>query len=414
VIGVLVVFGLTYVAISAGGLPRLKLDRPSAALGGAVGMVLMGALTLEQAYAAINLDTLLLLFGMLTLSALLLEARFFDALAAQVVRSAGTPRRLLLGIILVAGGMSALLVNDTVCVMFTPLVVAVAEQSEVEPLPLLLGLTTAANLGGVVTLTGNPQNMIVGTVSGIAYGDYLLRLLPVGVLGLVADYLILCLLFRRELAPRALHPGVFADRTTHQVDRRLGGMSLLALLLIVAGFLWGRSLAGTAVAGCALPLLFGGPRARRALEKVGYGLLVFFASLFVVVEGLRRSGGLDWAVGHLAAISQRPGTGLVGLAAVTTLGSNLVSNVPFVLCATHVPPAMPNPRQAWMVLAMASTLAGNLTIFGSVANIIVLESAGRHGKVGFWRFLRVGAPVTLVTLAIGLGVLWLEQRMGFG
>lgn len=407
----LALFALTYLLVSGVRLPGLVLDRTGAALAGAVAMVAVGGLPLSGAWRAINLDTLGLLFGMMVVTAYLVEAGFFARLAWETVARSGSPRRLLVALVFVAGGLSALFVNDTICVMFTPLVVAVVDAAALPSLPFLLALTTATNLGGVATYTGNPQNMIVGTHAGISFGHYALHMLPVAVLGLGADAALLSWMFRRELSSGAF-AGAAAPRPP--VDGALVAKTFVALAVALAGFFTGHSLAGSALAAAAVVVVLARRPPGPLLRRVDYPLLVFFAALFVVVAGVDHTGALAAARDALVPrLGHEPGTQIVNFSLITVAGSNLFSNVPFVLLGLDTVPRLADPHTGWLALAMASTLAGNLTIFGSVANLIVLELAGRHGRVSFLVFLRYGVVVTAVTLFIGLGVLLVEQRLGW-
>jgi Na+/H+ antiporter NhaD/arsenite permease-like protein len=411
VIAPLCIFAATYLIVSGVRVPLLRLDRTSGALVGAVAMVVCGALTEQAAFAAVNWDTIALLLGMMILTAYLIEARFFRALAWLTAARAGSARTLLVALIAVGGALSALLVNDTVCLMFTPLVLAVVDEARLPAEPYLLGLASATNLGGVASFTGNPQNMIVATRSHIRFLDYSGHMAAVAALGLVADAALLTWLYRREL-PAGPLPVPHTERP--RVDRPLLAKALAALALVVIGFSLGLSLPGTAMAGAALLILLARRPPREALEKIDFSLLLFFAALFVVVAGVGRSGALEqalaWVVPRLGESGPRQ---LATLSGATLVGSNVFSNVPWVLLASELPPRMVDPRHAWIALAMSSTVAGNLTIFGSVANMIVLEMAGERGKIGFWRFLRFGAPLTLITVAIGLAVLLAERAGGW-
>jgi Na+/H+ antiporter NhaD/arsenite permease-like protein len=410
-IAALVVFSLTYLAVAAGRVPFLSLDRPSAALLGAVVMVAAGVLTPGEAGAAVNGDTVGLLLGMMILSAYLTEAGFFRWASWKVVTSVRTPRALLWGLVLVAGGLSAFLVNDTVCLMVTPLVLRIVDDAELPPIPFLLAVAFGSNAGSVATLTGNPQNMIVGTLSGMSYARFAAALALPAAVSLVVVAALLQALFRRELrrgplaAPRIARP---------EIDARLLAKALGATALVLAGFLAGLPLAWTALFGAALCTAVGGRAPREALMRVDWPLLLFFAGLFVVVAGVGRSGAADRMHDAIAPLL---GGGAARQAIVfsifSAVGSQVVSNVPFVLLAAHWIPHMAEPALLWLATALASTLAGNLTVVGSVANIIVLELAGERGRIGFWRFLRYGSVVTAATLAVSLALLLGERALGF-
>lgn len=406
----IVIFALTYLAIAGIFLPWIKLDRPGAALIGAAAMVVFGVLDLRQAYAAIDLDVIVLLLGMMIIATYLTEARFFRTSAWLVLTRARSARSLLVMLVFVAGGLSAVLVNDTVCLMMTPLLVVVISEAGLPPLPYLLALATASNLGGVVTFTGNPQNMLIGQAAGGApsYLEYALRALPVGVLCLAADAALLCWLFRREL-PR----GPLVERAPPRpyLVRPLAALGVAALLGFIALAVAGVSLAGAAISCAAVLILAARRPARQVLAALDWPLLLFFAGLFVVVEGLRESGAVAALLAHIApTLGDGSASGDLGFVALTTLASNAMSNVPYVMLAVDWVPSFVDPTFGWTLLAVSATLAGNLTLFGSIANIIVFEGAGPRGEVGFFRFLRYGAVLTSATLAIALATLYLERR----
>lgn len=400
----LAVFAFTYLVILGQKIPYLHLDRPSGAATGAVLMVVFGVVTPEEVYReAVNFETIVLLLGMMILSAYLAEAGFFRWASWRAIHAAKTPRRLLVGVTLVCGGLSALLVNDTVCLMVTPLILQVVEDAELPPLPYLLAVAFGANAGSAATPTGNPQNMIVATLSGISYADFTASLAPAALAATLVVLGVLLVMFRGDLQPRHLAPTHVAPPP---VDRPLLGKALLALAGVVIGFFAGADLAWTAMAGAAFLLLVGGRAPRPILERVDWILLLFFAGLFVVVYAVGKTGAADAIFAGIAPFATGgPWKEAAVLGSATVILSNVFSNVPFVLLAAHWIPQFGDPTLAWKVLALTSTLAGNLTIVGSVANVIVLELAGRHGRISFGRFLRYGLPVTALSTAAGTFVL---------
>ncbi|HUL60737.1 MAG TPA: SLC13 family permease [Anaeromyxobacteraceae bacterium] len=403
------VFVLAYVAVAAGRFPGLSVDRPAAALLGAVLMVAVGVLSPAEAGGAVNGDTLGLLLGMMILSAYLTEAGFFRWTSWRVIRAVNTPRTLLWALTFTAGALSAFLVNDTVCLMMTPLVVRIIDDARLPARPYLLAVAFGSNAGSVATLTGNPQNMIVGTLSGISYARFAAALALPAAVSLVLVAIVLHLLFRKELTRRRLA----ATLARPAVDRRLLGTSLAALAVALAGFALGFPLSWTALFSGALCMAFGQRAPRQALQRVDWPLLVLFAGLFVVVAGIGKAGVAARMYEAIApALGATPERQAVGFSLFSVAGSQLVSNVPFVILAQHWVPRLSDPTLLWLATALASTLAGNLTIVGSVANIIVLELAGARGRIGFWPFLKMGAAVTTLTLAAGLGLLLLERRLG--
>ena len=411
-VGSLVVFTLTYLVIASRQLHFIGLDRPAGAVVGAVAMVVVGGLPMDAAITAIDLHVVILLFGVLLIAAYLAEARFFRLTTYLVLTRARTARSLLFGLTFVVGALSALLLNDTVCVLLTPLVVAVVVEARLPALPYLLALASAANVGGVVSFSGNPQNMIVGAAAHgtIGFAQYLLLTLPVGAACLALNALVITWLFRKELPTEPL-----VDRSPPRpaIDRVLAVKALAALGLFAGLAMAGYSLAGSAMVGAASLMLVARTPPRRAFAGVDWQLLVFFAGLFVVVAGIAHAGVLAHIFEAVQpAVARGDLAGDVAFITLVVIASNVVSNVPLVLVAVTWMPSMPDPTWGYIMLAVASTLAGNLTLFGSVANIIVMEGAGPRGEIGFWRFLRYGAVITLADLALAFAILYAERALG--
>ena len=393
-------FLATYLVFAVGTLPGFRIDRTGAAIIGAGLVVVTGVLPLPQAVAAVDVPTLVLLFGMMIVAAYLDLSGFFGLVTAWAIGRARSPLGLLVAVIASAGVLSAFFVNDVVCLVLTPLVIQIVGSLGLRPVPYLIALATASNLGSVATITGNPQNMIVGSLSGIPYGAFLAALGPVAVIGLGLDVLIIAWVYRRELArplPERPHP---LRVTVHR--------AVLVKSLIVTGGMLGAFFAGYPVAPAALGaaaalLITRRVRPTRVYGEIDFGLLVLFCGLFIVIGAVEATGLASDAFGLARRLAlDRP----LVLSTGALLLSNLVSNVPAVLLFKSVIPTFAAPREAWLVLAMASTLAGNLTLVGSVANLIVAEGARGEGvTLGFGEYLRVGAPLTVASIAAGLGVL---------
>jgi Na+/H+ antiporter NhaD/arsenite permease-like protein len=398
----IVIFAITYVLISGRQLKILPLNRPAAALLGAVLMVSTGVMTPERAYRAVNYDTLVLLLGMMLISAYLYLAHFFDW-AADVVKLSRTPQRLLLYLTLTSGILSALLVNDTICLMLTPLVVAVIRRGKLSLLPFLIALATSANIGSVATLVGNPQNMIIGHFSRIPFAPFSRSLAPAAIVGLAINFGIISFGFRNVLGSAVI------SREPHDVpklDRGLFTLVCIVFAMIFACFLAGLNLAWTALGGAALVMVLARRDTREVLKLVDWHLLVFFAALFVVVEGLSDTGLPDAIYRHLQPMfGAQAAAQAWNLTWFSVAGSNIFSNVPFVLVAGKWIPHFADPALMWKVLALATTFAGNLTIIGSVANMIVVESARQHVEIGFWDYARFGIPITILSTVAGTLVL---------
>lgn len=397
------IFTATYALISGRPWKILPLSRPAAALVGATLMVVSGVLTPETAYRCVDFDTLVLLLGMMIIAAHLSIAGFFDWAADRVLALSGSPERLLLYVIGTSGALSALLVNDTVCLMLTPLLVTVMVRGKLPLPPYLLALAMSSNLGSVSTLVGNPQNMIIGSFSKLSFTEFSKSLILPGLTGLAVEYIVLRIGFRKLLREARIDT---AGGPPCPLDLRLVVITMGVMAMVLAGFLAGAHLAWTAMAGAALVMVLAKRVTQEALDRVDWQLLVFFAGLFVVVEGLSGTGLPDRTFAAIRGVFGGGETSQAwNLAWFSAAGSNLFSNVPFVLVAGKWIPEFTHPDLMWKVLALATTFAGNLTILGSVANIIVVESARGHCEIGFWDYAKFGIPVTVITTVVGMLIL---------
>lgn len=396
-----VIFVVTYLGIAFGRIPGLQIDRTGIAIFGAIALMVAGALTVEQATTTIDYSTLLLLFGLMILSAQLRVAGFYRLVAKYVLSYAHRPLTLLIGITVSSALLSSVFANDIVCLAFTPVLCEVAQTSKRNPLPYLIALATSSNIGSVATLIGNPQNMFIGQVSNLEFGRYLLVMAPVMLLGIAANIGVVRLLWRDEFrtSPEA---GAITqlphELATLKPDYRSIKKTLIITGLLLLAFLagWPRELCALAAAALLLP------SRRNPAEKlfalVDWNLMMLFIALFVIVGALQERGLMAQA---LASLSSR-GFALdqpVIFVSLCTILSNLVSNVPAVLLMRDIPR---DSQTLWYLLAMASTLAGNLTLLGSIANLIVAEKAAGYGvRINFGDYVKIGLPLTLITLIIG-------------
>ncbi|MFM7298717.1 MAG: SLC13 family permease, partial [Planctomycetota bacterium] len=349
---------------------------------------------------AIHGETLLLLFGLMGIGGFLAADGFLDRAADSLAARCGSASRLLGALVWGAGILSAVLTNDAVCVLGAPLVVAWVKRLRLPALPFLLALATAANTGSVATLVGNPQNMLCGQLGGLEYSRYLQHLAPVAVVGLALNHALLAWMFRRELAvelPRSAPTAVLDPRSS---------LTLAVLALTVVAYLLGADLAWTAAGGFTALMFVHRADTSRLWERIDWSVLLFFAGLFVAVEGLVRSGATAWFFERWPLVAaDAAGAEAWRASGLFLVGSNLVSNVPFILVVQDELARFENRELAWELLAMASTFAGNLTLLGSVANVIVAERGREVGGMGFFAYLKVGFPLALLTTA--LGTAWL-------
>jgi Na+/H+ antiporter NhaD/arsenite permease-like protein len=413
--GVVAVFGIVYLGMFLGGLPRLKLDRSGVAVLGAIAMIAITGMPMEEAARAVDLPTIVLLFSFMVVSAQMRLGGFYTAVT-HAVGTLPLPRAALLAVlIVVAGALSAVFSNDVVCLAMTPVVARLCLRRGRDPLPFLIGLACAANIGSAATLIGNPQNMLIGSVLKLHFGDYLrVALLPVAssllllwgwlAYGPGARPAVPVTPWPEGVAPDVPSlPDKAADATDEPpYDRLQTAKGLSVALLLMAVFLftgWPRDVA--ALVGAGVLLLSRRLHSAEVMGFVDWPLLLLFIGLFVVNHAFQHTGLAADAVVALAAQGvhlAEPGPLLV----LGTLLSNVVSNVPAVmLLLPHLGEPGPQSAAAGMLLALASTFAGNLLLVGSIANLIVVDLADKAGiRIDWRRHARTGIPVTLGSLAV--------------
>ncbi|MDI1482816.1 SLC13 family permease [Polyangium sp. y55x31] len=409
----LVVFVATYALIAFRRLSLLPIGRPAGALAGACLMVVLAAIEprwgidAKAAFAAVEPNTIGLLLGMMLLSAALAEAGFFEMAASFLLDRKPSPVGLLYGTTIASGLLSAVLVNDPVCVLFAPVVDATARKAGLPRVPYLLALAMGANAGSAMTLAGNPQNMLVAHLSGLSYRSYLMRGGPAGFLALLVTAATLHLLFRKKLRPTGA-TSIDADAPVKPQSSSELKLALVVILGVSIAFLAGANLAFAALTGAAALLVLRRRDPGSLFSGVTWTVLVFFGALFIVAAAFQRTGLVDEALAAARPfIPEGRGAAMAALSAMFTLGCQIVSNVPFILLAEPMIRTLPDPTLAWTVTAIATTLAGNLTLLGSVANIIVVEAAHAEDEIGFVTYLRAGLPVTIVSMVVAIGYLLL-------
>lgn len=395
------IFTGTYAVIAIGKLPGFQLDRAGAALLGASLMVGAGVLSLEDAYRAVDFNTITLLLGMMIVVANLRLSGFFRLVSDFAVARAKHPFILLTAIVMVSGLLSAFLVNDTICLVMTPLVLDLLRRLKRYPVPYLLAIPMASNVGSVATITGNPQNMMIGSFSQIPYGVFAGALWPLALVGLLLTIIFVAIAYRDEFFTSAPLPEIALTPTRYHRALILKAVAVTVLMMLF--FFAGQPVAKVAIVGGAFLLLTRKVKSDKIYREIDWPLLLMFVGLFIVVAGLERAvitPDLVAAVGRLDL-----GAPIV-LSSVTAALSNIVSNVPAVLVLKPFIAGAEDPQRAWLVVAMAATLAGNFTLVGSVANLIVAQKARTSGvDLAFWPYFRIGAPLTVATILFG--VWWL-------
>jgi len=392
---VLVIFALTYLGIAAGRVPGLKLDRTGIVLLGAIAMMIFGGLPTADIIGFVNWPTILLLFGFFVISAQLRLSGFFDAVAKAVARRLDHPARFLMLLMLATALLSAFLNHDIVCFVFTPIVAEALLNRRLNPVPFLVALAIASNIGAAATIVGNPQDMMIAQVAGLSFGRYAVWCAAPVLFALGTAYAITWLLSRQHLTSTlAASTQTVAER--HPFNRPHSIKGLVILVIVIGLFFTGLPKELVALTAAGIHLASPKFRTEDLLKLVDWPILVLFMGLFVVTGAFQATGCGQQAVQWLADAGlhlQSPSV----LALVTVALSNLINNSAAVMLLLKLTNAAQPP--AAYVLALANSFGGSLLIVGSVSNIIVVQQARELGiRISFRDFARLGVPVTLSAL----------------
>ena len=397
------VFLLTYVLISLRTVRRFPIEKPAVAMLGGALMLLLGVLSPLEAVLAINLDVILLLIGMMVLVSGLEVCGFFDLVSSRIASRAKRQLSFLTWLMIATATLSALVLNDAIALLVTPVVIRSARSLKVNPVPYLVAVAIAANVGSVATEVGNPQNAFIAIRSGIPFLTFTAYLLPVTIVCLAIAIAGVRLAFRRDLA--APIAGAVAGPIV-PLQRRGLTLTFGVAVVVAAAFLASPhpdwlpliALIGGSVVLFFLPFV-STVTARSLIAKVDWGIILFFVGLFLLLAGVRASGLSAAIQGAFTSALGGQAGGLAWLVGLSSLLSNLISNVPAVLLLAEVVPQ--GSTQLWLALAASSTLAGNATILGAACNVIVVQVASREGvSVTMKDFVKAGLPVTAATLIV--------------
>lgn len=387
---------ITLFGVAIGSLPKLRMNRSTISLVGATFLVLTGAITLNDAYTSIDLDTITLLLGIMIINVNLGISGFFQLVAARIIHFSKSPKDLLLLIIFSSGVLSAIFLNDTICLMLTPLVVEITQQYKRNPVPYLIALACSANIGSAATIIGNPQNMIIGISSKLSFLKFTQALIIPSFISLLVLFFIIIIVYRKEFIKTKFDN--FPElkfRIYKPLLTKCIFSGILFLIMIITGF----ELPIAALTSASILLITRRLKPQRVFIEIDWALLVFFGSLFVITGSIEKNA-MTQKIFSLVEPMAKGDTGL--FAFISAVLSNIVSNVPAVMLFKPFINQFANPEKAWLLLAMSTTFAGNLTLLGSVANLIVVESAKHHGiKVDFIEYLKVGILITIISIVIG-------------
>lgn len=415
----LIIFIITYIGIIFTRLPRMNIDRPSAAFFGAVAMILFGVITFDEAIRAIDFNTIALLLGMMIIVATLELDGFFEWIVTRTLAVADSPFKLLVVLSFTTGIASAFLVNDAVVLLFTPVIIGICRSLKLNPVPFLIAEILSSNIGSAMTITGNPQNMLIGINSGISYGHFLLFLLPVSVTGMLVIVYFVKWYYPSVITPRfpetdkKTKPDMAVVEKETSYNYHSMRFSVPIFILVIILFFLSRplnlSIPLIALIGASLILLLGHIKPSKVIRQVDWVLLLFFASLFIVVHAVEKAGLMEQLLSHVKLTEN--GVGLAGIHMVSLFLSQIVSNVPFTVVMLPLLKTA-NSDVLWLALASASTLAGNATIIGAMANLIVIETAESKGvKIKFMEFFKIGIVVTIISMILSFGIIYFQMSI---
>lgn len=392
----LLIIALTLAGIAVGKLPVFRMNRTSISVIGVTLLLITGAIDLDSAWEAIDSNTIVLLFAMMVLNANMRISGFFNIVTSRIRRYADSPDKLLIYLVFASGILSAFFLNDTIVLVFTPVILSLLKSLNRNPVPYLIALATSANVGSAATIIGNPQNMLIGMASGIDFARFMLLLSPAAFAGLLIIIIVMRLLFRNEFVSEKFEP---VRELPFSVYKPLLIKSLIAGLVMIAGLLGGFSIPLSALTSSAILLFTRRLKPERVFKEIDFSLLVFFACLFILTNTL---GTLLSPEQFQKSASLINSLGMPGVTFISAVLSNLISNVPAVLLLGEFAGNFSNRELFWSILSMSATFAGNLTIMGSVANLIVAESAKKQNvHLTFYAYLIPGVIISVLTIITG-------------
>lgn len=409
----LIIFSITYLGIIFTRLPRVNIDRPSAAFFGAVSMIIFGIISFEEAIQSIDFKTLTLLLGMMIIIATIQADGFFDWLTHKTIRIASNTKGLLTVLVLVTGIGSAFLVNDAVVLIVTPIAISICLTYKLNPVPYLIAVILSSNAGSVMTMTGNPQNMLIGMSSGMSYSKFFFHLLPVSIVSMILVIVIVRLVFSSEFKYKKTleisqeNNGNYNLRSMRVSVPVFGGV---LCLFFMSGFIQ-ISIPVIALFGASVILLLGKIKPSEIIRKVDWVLLLFFAGLFIVVHAVETTGLFEQLKTiDISSVSWKNNSVLH----LVALGvSQIISNVPYVI--VMLPVIKPMESDAlWLILASSSTIAGNATIIGAIANLIVIETASRlNVKITFKQYFSAGIISTILCMLTSIVIIQIQVYLAW-
>lgn len=399
----ILIFLIIYVFISIQRFPFIKIDRPAGVFTGVTLLILFGVITLEEGYSYIDFNVITFLLGMMIMVSYLQKSGFFSLAASITVKNCNNPKTLLIGTIISSAILSALFVNDTVCLLIIPIIISAVQMLKINPMPYLSAVAISSNIGSGLTVTGNPQNMYIGIKTGISFIDFsMIASIPV-LLSLVATYFVIKAIYSKDLKYFSSIPQF---KTFDEIDKKLMIKSLLSLFVTMILFISGVSYPFAALIGATLIILLAGIRPANVFKNIDWPILLFFAGLFITMGAFEKMGYISSLIDKSSEFMENGSLYSLSIfSSIALLISNAVSNVPAVILML---PVVENSINDALLLSLISTFAGNLTLVGSVANLIVAERA-ESCKINysFVEHLKTGVPITIISCIISIIYIYL-------
>jgi Na+/H+ antiporter NhaD/arsenite permease-like protein len=391
-----IIFLITYIFISIGQVPFFRVDRTGISIIGATLLILFNVISINEAYLAIDYKTIIILFGMMVLIANLRLSGFFHILLNFIVKNIKDPKNFLYILVFTSGISSAFFVNDTICLIFTPFVIEISKKLNLNPKPYLLALAMSSNIGSVATITGNPQNIIIASFASINYSDFFIKMFPITLINLLTAILLIQFFYKEDLTLDFKNVDNQSKQIKYKYNKALLIKSSIAALLTIILFFLNVPMYIVSIFIASFLLITRRIKPEKVYNLIDFSLLILFICLFIIIKGSEKSIIFMDLMSYMKNIIDTP----LELVISTLILSNLVSNVPAVLVLKEIVNNLTIDQNKWYYLSMASTLAGNLTIFGSIANIIVIELASSKVKINFLEYIKIGIPLTIITVAI--------------
>jgi Na+/H+ antiporter NhaD/arsenite permease-like protein len=408
----LLVFLVTYALIAIHKIPGTKIGRAGIALVGGAAMLLLGLVSFSDIPLYINYELLLLLFGMMLLVAGLELAGFFEIIVNKLIAGNPSHIKFLVYLMLLSAFLSAIMLNDAVVLLLTPVVIKCCRSLKANPIPYLVGLFISSNIGSVATAVGNPQNAYIATKAGIGFLEFSIKTIPLAIIALTVAILIIILFFKKDINEEVKYKEI-NNNDTVKIDRPrlilMLGLLTITVILFALSDLLGLPVYIIALVSGIVALIAGVTKgignAVWMVKRVDWSIILFFVGLFILMGGVVSTGLINEIASLFPGFGEGETPSILGIAAFSAVLSNLISNVPAVMLIGNM---IPSQEMFWLVLAASSTLAGNATLIGAAANIIVAEESEKYDiKLNFWQALKIGLPVSLITLMICVGYFYI-------